>query len=290
MDYITHLCILVTIFATLATSLNLVAGEMGMLSMAQAAFYGLGAYTSALLATHAGVPFLIGTMAGAGLALLVAALISLPALRLQDEFFVIATFAFQVILFSLFNNWTSLTNGPLGIPGIPRPNILGWQPTSPLQFLALSALLAAFAYLVVYRLTSSPFGRVLHAIREDEAFAKSLGKNTLYFKVSAFTVSAALAATAGSLYAHYTTFIDPSSFSIMESILVLSMVIVGGAGSLWGPLVGAAVLIGLPEGLRFVGMPAAAAAYLRQIIYGALLVIMMMFRPQGLVGKYRFTK
>ena len=131
---------------------------------------------------------------------------------------------------------------------------------------------------------------MLHAIREDEVFAKAHGKNTLYFKVTAFAVSAALAAMAGSLYAHYITYIDPTSFTVMESILIISMVIIGGAGSTWGPLVGAFVLVTLPEALRFIGLPSAVAANLRQIIYGSLLVIMMMFRPRGLVGKYGFSK
>ncbi len=159
-----------------------------------------------------------------------------------------------------------------------------------IDFLILAAAFACFAYFVVYRLTSSPFGRVLHAIREDEVFAKAHGKNTLYFKVTAFAVSAALAASAGSLYASYITYIDPTSFTVMESILIISMVIIGGAGSLWGPLIGAFVLVTLPEALRFVGLPDAVAANLRQIIYGSLLVIMMMFRPRGLVGKYGFNK
>ena len=161
---------------------------------------------------------------------------------------------------------------------------------SHLEFLALAASFASFAYFAVYRITSSPFGRVLHAIREDEVFVRAHGKNTLYFKVVAFAVSAALASMAGSLYAHYITYIDPTSFTVMESILIISMVIIGGAGSLWGPLIGAVVLVTLPEALRFVGLPSAVAANLRQIIYGSLLVIMMMFRPRGLMGKYGFNK
>ena len=140
------------------------------------------------------------------------------------------------------------------------------------------------------RLASSPFGRVLRSIREDEPFAASLGKNTLRFKVTAFAVSAALAASAGGLYAHYNTYIDPSSFTVMESILVVSMVIVGGAGSLWGPVIGAVVLVSLPEALRFVGLPVSVAANVRQILYGGLLVIMIMFRPRGLVGTYVFGR
>jgi branched-chain amino acid transport system permease protein len=223
-------------------------------------------------------------------AVLISFIVSLPSLRLQDDYFIIATFGFQTILFSSFNNWVELTRGPMGIPGIPQPIIFGWHVHSHFEFLILASGFAAFAYFVVYRLTSSPFGRVLHAFREDEVFAKAHGKNTLRFKVTAFAVSAALAASAGSLYAHYITYIDPTSFTVMESILIISMVIIGGAGSLWGPLIGAFVLVTLPEALRFVGLPDAVAANLRQIIYGSLLVIMMMFRPRGLVGKYGFNK
>ena len=290
MDYILHVFIIFSIYTMLVIALDLLVGHTGLLSLAPAAFYGLGAYTSALLAVNFGAPFFVGVLAGIGVAVLVSFIVSLPSLRLHDDYFVIATFGFQMILFNVFNNWIQVTRGPLGIPGIPQPVIFGWHVTSHLDFLILAAAFACFAYFVVYRLTSSPFGRVLHAIREDEAFAKALGKNTLRFKVTAFAVSAALAASAGSLYAHYITYIDPTSFTVMESILIISMVIIGGAGSLWGPLIGAFALVMLPEALRFVGLPDAIAANVRQIIYGSLLVIMMMFRPRGLVGKFGFKK
>jgi branched-chain amino acid transport system permease protein len=274
----------------LVVALDLLVGHTGLLSLAPAAFFGLGAYTSALLAVQVGAPFLVGVLAGMVVAVLISFVVSLPSLRLHDDYFVIATFGFQMILFNVFNNWMEVTHGPLGIPGIPQPIIFGWHVTSHLDFLILAAGFTVFAYFVVYRLTSSPFGRVLHAIREDEVFAKALGKNTLWFKVTAFAVSAALAAIAGSMYAHYIAYIDPTSFTVMESILIISMVIIGGAGSTWGPLIGAVVLVALPEALRFVGLPSAVAANLRQIIYGSLLVVMMMFRPRGLVGKYGFSK
>jgi branched-chain amino acid transport system permease protein len=290
MDYLLHILVLAMVFTVLAASLDLLAGQSGFLSIAHAGFYGLGAYTSALLAIHFGSPFFVSVLASMAVAALISFIVSVPSLRLHDDYFVIATFGFQMILFSVFNNWMELTRGPLGIAGIPQPIIFNWHVDSHLEFLILAAGFAAFTYLVVYLLTFSPFGRVLHAIREDEVFARAFGKNTLYFKVTAFAVSAALAATAGSLYAHYVTYIDPTSFTVMESILVISMVIIGGAGSLWGPLVGALVLVTLPEALRFIGFPSATAANLRQIIYGTLLVAMMMFRPRGLMGKYNFAK
>jgi len=290
MDYFLHIVILFCIYLVLTTSLDLAAGHAGLVSMGHAAFYGLGAYTSAMLAIYFGAPFLVGVVSGMAVAALASLGVSVPSLQLHDDYFVIATFGFQMILFSVFNNSIRLTGGPLGIPGIPEPSILGWSIRSRFSFVVLALIFAALGYLVTTLITSSPFGRVLRAIREDEVLTKSLGKDTLRFKVTTFAVSAALAASAGSLYAHYTTYIDPTGFTVMESILVMSMVIIGGAGSRWGPLVGALVLVTLPEALRFIGFPSSAGANLRQIIYGVLLVVMMMFRPRGLVGKYGFGR
>lgn len=290
MDYFLHVVIIAGIYIVLAVSLDLLAGHTGRVSLASAAFYGLGAYSSALWVVKSGGGFLTGTVVGIVVACLASFLISLPSIRLHDDYFVIATFGFQVIVFNIFNNWIEITRGPMGIPGISQPVILGWHVVSHLDFLVLAVVFAGLSYVVVGLLSSSPFGRVLHAIREDEGFAEAHGKDTVYFKVTAFAVSAALAAMAGSLYAHYIAYVDPTSFTVMESILIISMVIIGGAGSLWGPLVGAFALVTLPEALRFVDLPNAVAANTRQIIYGALLVIMMMFRPRGLVGKYGFSR
>ena len=290
MEYLLHVLVLVCIYSVLAVSLDILAGRTGLLSIPQAVFYGVGAYASALLAVRLGAPFLVSVLAGMALAAVISLVVSLPSLRLQDDYFVIATFAFQMIVFSILTNWMELTRGPLGIAGIPQPIILGWHIDNHAGFVLLAAGLACCAYAAVYRITSSPYGRVLHAIREDEVLARAVGKNTLYFKVTAFAVSAALAAMAGGLYAHYITYIDPTNFTVMESILVLSMVIVGGAGTLWGPLVGAVVLVTLPEILRFVGMPSSMAANVRQILYGGLLVVFMLLRPQGLMGNYAFGK
>lgn len=290
MDYLLHILIFFCITLVLTTSLDLIVGETGLLSLAHAAFYGVGAYASALLAVRMGAPFLVCILVAMTGSALISFVVSLPSVRLRDDYFVITTFAFQMIFFSIFNNWVSFTAGPLGIPGIPPPRIAGWTIRSNIGFLVLGVALAALAYFTVDRLASSPFGRVLRGIREDEVFIESLGKNTLKYKVTVFAVSAALAASAGTLYAHYITYVDPTTFTVVESILVISMVIVGGAGSRWGALIGSAVLVTLPELLRFVGLPSSGAANLRQIIYGVLLVVMMMFRPRGLMGKYGFGR
>jgi branched-chain amino acid transport system permease protein len=288
MEYLVNILVMIIIYVILAISLDLLVGHTGLLSMTHAGFYGLGAYCSALMTVRLGFGFPSGVFTGIAVAVAISMPISLSSARLQKDYFVIATFGFQMIVAGVFSNWMSLTNGPLGISGIPQPSIFGWTMHSRWQFLLLAASFAATAYFVVRRLSTSPFGRVLRTIREDETFAQSLGKNVQFFKISAFAVSAALAGTAGSIYAHYVSFIDPTSFTAMESILILSMVIIGGASSPWGPLIGAVVLVSLPEVFRFIGLPNAIAANLRQILYGTLLVIIMIYRPQGLLGKYDF--
>lgn len=290
MDYALHVLTLIAIYTVLAVSLDLLVGHTGLLSMAHASFYGLGAYSSAILSVQLGMPFLVGVAVGVVVAALISMIVSLPSLRLHEDYFVVATFGFQMICFSIFNNWTSLTRGPLGIPGVPAPTLFGWSVQSRPGLLAIAVAFALLSNFVVFRLSSGAFGRALWAIREDEVFAKAMGKNTLRFKVVAFSVSAALAALAGSLFAHYMTFVDPTSFTIMESVLVISMVIIGGAGSRWGPFVGAVVLVLLPETLRFVGLPNTGAANLRQVIYGVLLVLMMIVRPRGLIGRYDWSR
>lgn len=289
-QYGLDLLTLILIYATAAVSLDLLVGYTGMLSLSQAAFFGIGAYTSALLATCLGAPFILSVVAGAAVGAILSMFASLPSARLRGDYFFLSTLAFQMIMFGIFNNCTELTGGPTGIPGIPRPVIFGWRVDSPWEFAVMSGLLACFAYWVVRRLTTHPFGRVLRAIREDEIVANALGKNTLRFKITAFALSAAMMAAAGSLYAHYMTYIDPTGFTAMESILMLSMVIIGGAGSSWGPVLGAMVLVSMPEAMRFVGLPSSVAANLRQILYGCLLLVFMRWRPQGFLGEYSFQK
>jgi branched-chain amino acid transport system permease protein len=230
---------------------------------------------------------LLGVAVGITLALVLSLGVSIPSLRLHDEYFIVATLAFQMIAFSILNNWSAVTNGPLGISGIPQPSLLGLTISSLPQFALLSAGLALVAYLAVRRISKGPAGRVLRAIREDEVFVQSLGKDTLGSKVSAVALAAAFAASAGSAYAHYISFVDPTSFTVGDSILVVSMVIIGGRGTAYGPLIGAVVLAALPEALRFVGFPRSTAAHLRQVLYGSLLVAMILLKPSGLLGHPR---
>jgi len=290
MEYVLHILTLIAIYVILSASLNLIAGYAGLLSVAHAAFYGVGAYTAALMAIETHSPFLVNLACSVIVSAVLGGAVAVPGLRIRNEYFVIGTFAFQVIIFSVLNNWVNLTGGPMGLPGIPRPSVFGWQASSHFDFLVLVGSLCAFTLWICRRIAASPFGRTLKAIREDEAFAQAAGKNAVRLEVLVFAVGAGLAAIAGSMYAHYITFVDPSSFTVMESIFIISIVIIGGAGSLWGPVVGSVLLVTLPELLRFVGLPSSVAANVRQIVYGSALVAFMMWRPQGLLGEYAFQK
>ena len=288
MSYLLHISIMICLYAILGLSLNMVVGYSGMLSLCHAAFYGIGAYVSTLLMIKAAWPFLPSLLAAMVLAGIAAYLISIPSVRFHGDFFVLATLAFQVIIFSLLYNWTDLTKGPDGITGVPRPSMLGLELSSPLAFLALSALMATGVWLLSRQLLQAAYGRTLQAVRDDELAASALGKDTRSLKRRTFTLAGMLAAAAGVLFATYTSYIDPTSFTLDESIFVLCAVIIGGAGSLHGPIVGAAILVALPEVLRFLRIPDPIAANARQIIYGLTLVLMMRFRPQGIAGGYAF--
>ncbi len=290
MEYFLHILILIFIYAIVGISLNLVAGYTGLLSLSHAGFYGIGAYTAALLSLNFGISFLITIPAAVLVAALFGVLIGWPSLRIRDDLFVITTFGFQIILFQIMNNWMELTNGPLGLPGIPQPDLFGYKISSHVDYLILSAACAGLVFFISNRLVNAPFGNILRAIREDELLAQSLGKNVSLYKVLIFSVAAGLSAIGGAIYAHYITFIDPTSFTITESIFMLSIVIVGGAGRLSGSIVGAILLVSIPELLRFVGMPSSIAANMRQILYGGLLVVFMMLRPRGILGEFGFIK
>ncbi len=281
MEYLLHLLILVGIYIMLSQSLNLSAGFGGMISLAHAGFYGVGAYTAALLAVNCQLPFLLVFPVAMLLSGLLALIVSAIALRTIDDYFIICTLGIQVVVFSLMNNWMSLTKGPLGIPGI--PGISFWDITieSKWAFLLLTLFFAALTFFFLRKLTQSSFGYTLRALSEDEIFTQSLGKNVYLSKVIAFTISAMLAAIPGVLYAHYISYIDPTSFTVDESIFILSIVIIGGMRNLWGSVIAATFLVLLPEALRFVGMPNAIAANMRQVIYGGILIFMMFRYSKG---------
>lgn len=288
MEYFLHILIISGIYIILTLSLNLLVGFTGLPALGHIAFACVGAYTSSLLALNYGISPWIGLPLGALLAALLGLIIAFPAMRLKGDYLALATFGFGVIVYSVATNWVDLTRGPMGLPGIPKFSIFGFELQPTWSYLLLVAMFAALTAFMIRRIVDSPFGRVLVSIREDEIACLSIGKNVNRYKIIVFMIGAFFAGIAGSLYAHYITFIDPSSFTAMESISVLLMVVFGGMGSIRGSFVGALVLVIFPEMLRFLGMPSSVSAPLRQMIYGLLLVLLMLYRPQGIVGRYEF--
>lgn len=275
MEYALHLSILICIYTILGQSLSFVAGYSGQISLAHAGFYGIGAYTTALLSVNYGLPVVVNLPAALLLSGIIAYLVSKVAVRTVDDYYIIITLGIQVVIFSIMNNWQEVTRGPLGIPGIPSISIFGFSFNSNLSFLILSILVAGLVWYLLHNLSSSPFGRVLRALSEDEIFTKSLGKDVYRAKIVSFVISGMLASIAGVLYAHYISYIDPSSFKVEESIFILSITIIGGMRNLTGIFFAAAFLVLLPEALRFLGMPSNIAANMRQIFYGLALIVVI---------------
>ena len=288
MEYFLHVFVICGIYSILTLSLNLVVGYTGLVSLGHAAFFSIGAYISALLALNLGISPWIGLIAGACGAAVFGVVIGMPSLRLKGDYLALSTFGAGMIVYSIAKNWVSLTRGPMGLPGIPGFSVFGFSLESTWLYLILVIVFTLVTVFVLQRLVGGAYGRVLRSIREDEIASETLGKYVAKYKLQVFVVGAFFAGIAGSLYAHYITFIDPSSFTVMESITILLMVIFGGMGSIKGSLVGAIMLVMFPEMLRFLGMPNSVAAPMRQMIYGLLLIVFMIKRPQGLLGKYRF--
>jgi branched-chain amino acid transport system permease protein len=280
--YVLHVLIMVGIYAILAMSLNIIVGFAGLVSLGHAAFFGLGAYASGLLMISGGFGFpaafflsgIITALLGLGLAL--------PALRVKDDYLAIVTLGFGVIVTLVFMN-LEITGGPDGLVGIPPITLLGKPVFSKWAIFGLCSLVLFLMICSVYLLKQSRIGRAWAAIRDNDVTAMFMGINTSWYKVLAFMTSAFWAGLAGSLFAHYTAYINPQTFSLHTSIMVLSMVVLGGIGSITGSLLGAVLLILLPEVLR-------PLADYQDIFYGSLLVFMMVFRPQGIMGRVKITE
>jgi branched-chain amino acid transport system permease protein len=286
MEYFIYIGTLIAIYATLTISLNLLVGYTGLISIAQAAIYGVGAYTTALLALHLTNDLLISFVCAAIVGVLVALIIALPSLRLTNEYFLIATMGFQAIIFSLFMN-LEITGGASGLYGVPHPTLFGHAIRTGWEKFLIALALAVICYVSALRITNAPFGRLLRAIREDQTAVASLGKSVFRVKFSIFVFSAIFASAAGTIYVYSLTALDPVAFHLDESIFIITLVIVGGTGSLNGSILAAALLILLPETFKFLAIPEAIAPQLRQVLYGVLLVFFTRYRRQGLIGEYR---
>jgi branched-chain amino acid transport system permease protein len=289
MDYLLHILIVSLIYAMFAVSLNLELGFTGLYNFGHVAFFGIGAYTSALLSLS-GFPVAMSMFCGMAAAGIAGALLAVPALRLTGDYFGIATLAFAEMMRLLFLNERWLTKGPMGLPGIPRPFGIHFGVSGLPFYLILSLLLALAVFLVSYRITRSPFGRALKVVREDEYVAQALGKNVLSLKVRIVAVGSLLAGLAGALYGHYITYISPSDFTLNETILVILCVVLGGRGTQWGPVLGAFLVIFFQELLRFLPIPVdfgRVVAPIQGMVFGAVLVLLMLKRPEGILPEYK---
>lgn len=279
--YLTNLAALAAIFGILASTLNVAVGYAGIFSVAHAVFFGLGAYAGAQIALVL-VPDALLAMLVAGLISgLLSLCLALPALRVRGEYFVAASLGLQMMATTLFSEWKSVTGGIGGLTGIPRPHVFGVEVgTLPLALAALGLILLATAALM-----RGAFGRTLRSIRDAESAAEALGKNVAAAKALAVAFACAGAGVAGALFALHMQFVNVESFNLDQSVLIMAMVIIGGTGTLLGPLVGAVILLSLPAGLAFLPfIPATEVGAVQQMVYGLAMTLLMIFRPAGLVG------
>jgi branched-chain amino acid transport system permease protein len=278
-EYYLSLLVFVGINSLMTMGLSMLMGYAGQISLGHAAFFGIGAYSSGILTTkyffHPVGAFIIGIFLSA----LIALLVGKPTLRLKGHYMAVATLGFGEILFIVFNELSSLTGGPSGLSGIPPLMIFG----HPLEGATYLYLVWAFVILLLVfslNVINSRVGRALRALHGSELAASAMGVDASRFKVQVFVLSAIYASTAGSLYAHFITFISPSSFSFMFSILLLMMVVVGGAETIWGALLGTLLLTLLPEYLR-------GLEDFEVLVYGAILMVVLLFMPQGILEGMR---
>ena len=276
-QYILQVMIFVGLYMVLVLSLNLLNGYIGLLAIGHAAFYGIGAYTSAKLSLGLGLPFPVTFIMAGVVTSLFGYVLGRPTLGLSGIYLALATLGFNVIVWLVFLNWVDFTNGPLGIMDIPAPNLFGYIIETRTEYYYLCLAMVVFTLFTMHRLVTSRFGRALVAIREDELAARASGINTTKYKIQAFMISAFYAGLAGSFYAHFVKYVSPDSFTHMESFSILAMLALGGGGNLAGPVVGAAILATVPELFRFLHE-------YRMFVYGGVLVAVMLIRPNGLLG------
>jgi branched-chain amino acid transport system permease protein len=284
-EFLINLFLVTAIMAIVAGSLNLLIGYTGVFSLAQAIFYGVGGYATALVALHWGTSLLLALLVAAVSSMAISVLLALPAARVTGEYFVVASLAFEVVGFTVFAQWTEVTGGPAGIVGIPRGTLFGVALESNAAYLALSLALLVLVTAILYVLVRhTPLGRSLQALRDDPVAVQALGKNPFRLRLAAVVISSALASAGGVVYAGYVSFINADSFAPEVSVLFMAMVILGGAGSLSGPIIGAAFITLFPAALEFAELPSEVKGPLEQIVYGLALVLLMLLRPAGIAS------
>lgn len=276
-QYFLHIAIRILIYVLLASSLNIIVGYTGQYNIGQAGFYAIGAYTAAILATRAGYGFLVILPLCGIFAATLSLALGFPTLRLRGIFFAFTTLGFSEVVRLTILNWRTLTRGTFGIPGIPLPQIFQLQISTNVQFYYLGLILIAIMLFISHRVINSRIGRAWVAIREDEDAARAMGIDTFKFKIINLLYGTFWAGIAGGFFAYFSGYISADSFVLDESFAILAMVLVGGKGTLLGPIVGAVILTILPEMVREI-------ARYRLVIFGLAILIMVHYRPQGIAG------
>ncbi|MFV9475015.1 branched-chain amino acid ABC transporter permease [Advenella sp. RU8] len=285
-NYILNLLTLATIYSIAAASLNVLVGYAGIFSIAHAIFFGLGAYAGAQFALLIVPDVLLASLIGAVVSGALSLLLALPALRVRGEYFVAAGLGLQMVGITIFSEAHSLTGGHGGLVGIPPATLFGFDVSSPGAFLIVCLVALLLSLAVIQILMRSSFGRALMSIRDNESAAESFGKNVPLLKTLAMVVGCAIVGVAGTLFAFNLAFINVESFTLEQSILMLAMVVIGGVGTLSGPLIGAVFLLILPAILTFIPfIPPTEIGTVQQFIYGSLMAVLMIFKPSGIAGK-----
>jgi len=279
MDYIYSVIILISLFVVLATSFNLVIGYGGLISIAHPIFYGLGAYTSALLARDAGLPVPVAMLAGAALATAMSVVLSLPALRISGDYLLIASIGFQLGMIELIKN-LRFTGGASGVSNIPAFLVPSY---GRFAYVVLVICVAVAVVLLVRWIAHSDYGRAISAMRDDEVAFAALGRDAKWMKISIFALGSGIAGFAGALYAHYFRYVTVEQFEILMSSTILTMVVVGGLRSPWGPVVGAVLLQILPQAITFLNLPPVLLGPLQGLLFTGLVLVFMFARPGGLI-------
>lgn len=280
--YYVRVSIVALYYVVLTQSINLLGGMVGQLSLGHIAFFGIGAYTCTILTKNFGLPSIVTWLAAMALAGIVGFLLAIPTLRLRGYYFAIVTMGFGEIMRIVEINWMSLTRGPLGISGIPKPSFFGFAINNSARFFYLILLIVVLYTLFIRRMMASRHGRAIIAIREDDIAAQSMGINVFKYKSIIFVVSAAVTGLTGAFYAQYSSYVDPTVFTAGQSTMLIIMALLGGLGSQVGPFLGAIILTILPEAMRFL-------ADYRMLLYGAVMLVMMFLKPDGIMGSFNFT-
>jgi branched-chain amino acid transport system permease protein len=281
--YTHHILNMILIYALLGISVNLIFGYIGALTLGQAAFFGIGAYTAAIVSTKLGFSFLPSVLCSAVMGCLAGVIIGIPTLRLKGPYFAIATIGLNNIIVIIFLNWENLTGGAVGISGIPYASILGVQFNTELKIYFLLLATVFLIFLLYRNMISSHSGKMLIAVRDNELAASAMGIDTAKTKVIVLAISTTIAAVAGAYYAHITNFVAPDAFPVMESITFLIIVVLGGAGFKYGPIYGAVVVVILNEYLQYFEQ-------FNMLIYGVLIMILLLFLPSGIAGIIEIVK